>query len=174
VLVQAVRSAWGGRKRIWLTEWGYQTKPPDKFLGVSPRLQAQYIGEAARLVYRTRQGDMLIQFLYQDEPQLDRFQSGLLTWRGRPKPGLHAFSFPLCATADGTVAGLWGQVRPRAGRQPYRIQRVLRGNRKLWLTPVRQTDRRGTFEVSVAVPIGAVVRVWSVRDRRFGAPLTVE
>ncbi len=168
LLVQAVRSAWGGGKRIWLTEWGYQTNPPDKFLGVSPRLQAQYIGEAGRLVYRTRQVDMLIQFLYQDEPQTDRFQSGLLTWRGRAKPGLHAFSFPLAATADGTVARLWGQIRPRAGRQPYRLQRVTKRS-KTWLTPIRQTDRRGTFAVSVRVPIGAVVRVWSVRDRRYGA-----
>jgi hypothetical protein len=173
VLVQAVRGAWGGRKRIWLTEWGYQTNPPDKFLGVSPRLQAQYIGEAARLVYRTRQIDMLIQFLYQDEPQTDRFQSGLLTSRGRPKPGLYAFMFPLAATADGSVARLWGQIRPRAGRQPYRIQLYTR-SRKAWLTPVRSTDRRGTFALSVRVPIGAVIRVWSVKDRRFGAPLTIE
>jgi hypothetical protein len=172
-LVQAVRSAWGGGKRIWLTEWGYQTNPPDKFLGVSPRLQAQYIGEAARLVYRTRQVDMLIQFLYQDEPQTDRFQSGLLTSRGRPKPGLHAFTFPLASTADGSVARLWGQIRPRAGRQPYRVQ-LWTKSRKTWLTPVRQTDRRGTFAVTVRVPIGAVVRVWSVRDRRYGAPVTVE
>lgn len=175
LLVQAVRGAWGGGKRIWLTEWGYQTNPPDKFFGVPPRLQAQYIGEAARLVYRTRQVDMLIQFLYQDEPQTDRFQSGLLTWRGRPKPGLHAFSFPLASTAPDGVAHLWGQIRPRAGRQPYRLQLVLnKGKTKKWLTPVRQTDRRGTFQVSVRLPLGAVVRVWSVRDRRYGAPLTVE
>jgi hypothetical protein len=174
VLVDAVRRAWGGRKRIWLTEWGYQTNPPDRFLGVSRRLQAQYIGEAARLVYRTRQIDMLIQFLYQDEPQTDRFQSGLLTSRGRAKPGLHAFSFPLAATADGSVARLWGQVRPRAGRQPYRLQRVLPGNRKVWLTSARSTDRRGVFQAGVRVPIGAVVRVWSIRDRRYGAPLTIE
>ena len=173
VLVDAVRRAWGGGKRIWLSEWGYQTNPPDKFLGVSPRLQAQYIGEAARLVYRTRQVDMLIQFLYQDEPQTDRFQSGLLNSRGRPKAGLYAFMFPLASTDDGSVARLWGQIRPRAGRQRYRIQLYTR-SRKAWLTPVRSTDRRGTFALSVRVPIGAVLRVWSVRDRRFGAPVTVE
>jgi hypothetical protein len=173
VLVDAVRRAWGGGKRIWLSEWGYQTNPPDKFLGVAPRLQAQYIGEAARLVYRTRQVDMLIQFLYQDEPQTDRFQSGLLNSRGRAKPGLYAFMFPLASTADGSVARLWGQIRPRAGRQPYRIQLYSR-RRKAWLTRVRSTDRRGIFTLSVRVPIGAVLRVWSVRDRRFGAPVTVE
>jgi hypothetical protein len=173
VLVQAVRRAWGGRKRIWLTEWGYQTNPPDKFLGVSPRLQAQYIGEAARLVYRTRQVDMLIQFLYQDEPQTARFQSGLLTWRGRPKPGLHAFSFPLAAVADGSVALLWGQIRPRAGAQPYRLQLVTKRGKR-WLTSVRRTDRRGTFAVAARVPLGSTVRVWSLRDRRYGAPVTLE
>jgi hypothetical protein len=174
LLIRAARSAWGGRVRIWLTEWGYQTNPPDKFLGVTPRLQAQYIGEAARLVYRTRQVDMLIQFLYQDEPQLERFQSGLLTSAGRAKPGLHAFSFPLVQTGrSGVAVRLWGQVRPRAGRQPYRLQRVLRGNRKVWLTPVRHTDRRGTFQASVEVQPGGLVRVWSLRDRRYGAPLTV-
>ena len=125
------------------------------------------------MVYRTRQIDMLIQFLYQDEPQTERFQSGLITSRGRSKPGLYAFTFPLAYTADGTVARFWGQIRPRAGRQPYRLQLVTKSGKR-WLTAVRSTDRRGTFAVTVRVPVGAVVRVCSVRDRRFGAPVTVE
>jgi hypothetical protein len=175
VLIREVRRIWGPRKRIWLTEWGYQTNPPDKLLGVSPRLQAQYIGEAAQLVYRARQVDMLIQFLYQDEPQLERFQSGLLTSGGRAKPALHAFPFPLAnAGRDGGVARFWGQVRPRSGRQPYRLQLVEnRGRRKTWLSPLRRTDRRGTFVVSATVQPGKIVRIWSPRDRRFGPPLVV-
>jgi hypothetical protein len=174
LLVREVRRAWGGRMRIWLTEWGYQTNPPDRLLGVTPRLQAQYVGEAARRVYRARQVDMLIQFLYQDEPQLERFQSGLLTSAGRPKPALYAFPFPLMQVGRvGGTARLWGQVRPRVGRQPYRMQLLEDGRRKVWLTPVRRTDVRGTFEVSVAAPRGAVVRIYSPRDRRFGPPLTV-
>ena len=36
-----------GRARIWLTEYGYQTNPPDRLLGVSPALQARYMGEGA-------------------------------------------------------------------------------------------------------------------------------
>jgi hypothetical protein len=117
---------------------------------------------------------MLIQFLYQDEPQLERFQSGLLTSAGRPKPALYAFPFPLMQVGRvGGTARLWGQVRPRVGRQPYRMQLLEDGRRKVWLTPVRRTDVRGTFEVSVAAPRGAVVRIYSPRDRRFGPPLTV-
>jgi hypothetical protein len=173
LLVREVRRAWGRRVRIWLTEWGYQTNPPDAFLGVSRRLQAQYIGEAARRVYRARQVDMLIQFLYQDERQPERFQSGLVTVAGRPKPALHAFPFPLAqAGRTGRVVRLWGQIRPRMGRQPYRLQ-LLANGRKTWLTPVRKTDRRGTFKVSVALPRGAEARVWSLRDRRYGPPLIV-
>ena len=116
---------------------------------------------------------MLIQFLYQDEPQPERFQSGLTTAAGRPKPSLYAFPFPLARAARiGRVARLWGQIRPRTGRQPYRLQ-LLTKRRRPWLTPVRHTDRRGTFHVSVRVPRGAVVRVWSLRDRRYGPPVIV-
>jgi hypothetical protein len=173
LLVREVRRAWGPRVRIWLTEWGYQTNPPDEFLGVSRRLQAQYIGEAARKVYRMRQVDMLIQFLYQDEREPERFQSGLVTIAGRAKPALHAFPFPLASAGrSGRIARLWGQIRPRSGRQPYRLQ-LITSERRPWLTPVRLTDRRGTFRVSVVVPRGAEVRVWSLRDRRYGPPLTV-
>ena len=39
-----------GRKRIWLTEYGYQTNPPDLFLGVSPTKQAAHVASAARRV----------------------------------------------------------------------------------------------------------------------------
>jgi hypothetical protein len=173
LLVREVRRAWGKRVRIWLTEWGYQTNPPDAFLGVSRRLQAQYIGEAARRVYRARQVDMLIQFLYQDEQQPERFQSGLVTVAGRAKPALHAFPFPLAqAGRSGGIVRFWGQIRPRTGRQPYRLQ-LLTNGRETWLTPVRKTDRRGTFRLSLALPRGAEVRVWSLRDRRYGPPLAV-
>jgi hypothetical protein len=38
-----------GRKPIWLTEYGYQTKPPDSFLGVPLRRQATLLSLAAQL-----------------------------------------------------------------------------------------------------------------------------
>jgi hypothetical protein len=173
LLQREVRRAWGGRVRIWLTEWGYQTNPPDQVLGVPYRLQAQYIGEAARRVFRARRVDMLIYYLYQDEPQPERFQTGLLNMLGRPKPSLYAFPFPLAQAARlGGVARFWGQIRPRTGRQSFRLQ-LLENGRKVWLTPVRRTSRQGMYEVHVTVPPGASVRVWSLRDRRYGPPLTV-
>ena len=41
-----------GHKPIWLTEYGYQTNPPDIFLGVSPEKQAAYVSSAALRVFR--------------------------------------------------------------------------------------------------------------------------
>ena len=76
------------RARIWLTEYGYQTNPPDRLLGVSPALQARYVGEGAYAAYRTARVDLLIHFLVRDEPNLARFQSGLLTLAGKAKPAL--------------------------------------------------------------------------------------
>jgi hypothetical protein len=45
-----------GAKRIWLTEYGYQTNPPDRF-GVSTARQTQYVSEAALRAKSARYGD---------------------------------------------------------------------------------------------------------------------
>jgi hypothetical protein len=39
------------RKRIWLTEYGYQTNPPDRWLGVSAARQALYASAASLRAY---------------------------------------------------------------------------------------------------------------------------
>jgi hypothetical protein len=155
------------RKRIWLTEFGYQTNPPDRYMGVSPALQALYVGQAALRAYRSPLVDMLVQYLVQDEPTLGRWQSGLLTTSGQPKPALSAFALPLAQSARrGGTATIWGQVRPRAGRQPYRVQ-VSNGRGWRWLGGTYWTSGRGYFQRSLALPKGALVRVWSPRDRAW-------
>ena len=35
-----------GNKRIWITEYGYQTNPPDRLFGVCWRNQARYLTQA--------------------------------------------------------------------------------------------------------------------------------
>src|SRR5471032_3226258 len=40
-----------GSARIWLSEYGYQSNPPDRFLGVSLALQARYMSEGAYADY---------------------------------------------------------------------------------------------------------------------------
>ena len=83
-----------GRKRVWITEYGYQTKPPDPFFGVSWSKQALYLRQAYRIARRNPRIDMMLWFLLRDEPRIrgrDGWQSGLLTRSGRRKPAFRAF-----------------------------------------------------------------------------------
>jgi hypothetical protein len=167
-----VRRAFGA-KRIWLTEYGYQTNPPDRWLGVSRELQARYLAEAALRAYRSPRVDMLIQFLVRDEPIEARWQSGLVGIDGVVKPAYQAFMLPLAqASRTGTRTLLWGQVRPRSGAQTYRLQQF-RAGRWAWVGGNARTNGQGVFQRSVTAGRGARFRVWSPRDRAFGPVLRV-
>ena len=66
---------------------------------------------------------MLIHYLVKDEPEAGRFQSGLFQKSGRPKLAALAFPLPIAqAGRSGSKLVLWGQVRPRAGVQTFRVQ----------------------------------------------------
>jgi len=161
-----------GTKPIWLTEYGYQTNPPD-FFGVAPTLQASYIGEAAMRAYQLSGVSLLIQYLLKDEPQLDRFQTGLFTVHGTPKPAYSAFRFPLAQVSRrGTRTALWGQIRPGEGLRTYRLE-VSNGSRWRWVGPNRHTNSAGAFAATLTAPEGSLVRVWSPKDRSFGWPVLI-
>jgi Glycosyl hydrolase catalytic core len=167
-----VRRAFGA-KRIWLTEYGYQTNPPDIFLGVSPEAQARYVANAAMRAYRASSVDMLIFFMVRDDTQPAGWQSGLFTADGRVKPAYAAFRLPLLQTARrGALVGLWGQVRPRSGSQPFRIQ-LEEDERVSWVGGTRWTDPNGFFSITVAAPAGARLRIWSPRDAEYGHEVLV-
>ena len=162
-----------GRKPIWLTEYGYQTNPPDLFLGVTPEQQATYVASAAMRVYRSSSVEMLIFFMVRDDRSADGWQSGLFTADGAVKPAYGAFRLPVLQTSrhGGSVA-LWGQVRPRSGKQPYRV-RLEDDERTSWLGGTRWTDEKGFFTILVAAPPGARVRIWSPRDGAYGYEVLV-
>jgi Glycosyl hydrolase catalytic core len=80
-----------GPKRIWITEYGYQTNPPDPLFGVSWAKQATYLTQAFAIARRNPRIDMMLWFLLKDEPSLSGWQSGLLTFGGRRKPAFYAF-----------------------------------------------------------------------------------
>jgi hypothetical protein len=170
-LVSTVTRAFGP-KRIWLTEYGYQTKPPDPF-GVSPGRQAAYIGQAALRAYEEPRVDMLIQYLYRDEPTLDRFQSGLVYRNNSPKPSLLAFELPFAEKSrSGSRVVVWGQLRDGAGARPYRIQIETDGG---WRTLGGTTlsGAGGVFVRSVHAAPGTLLRVWSPRRQLASLPLRV-
>jgi hypothetical protein len=146
--------------RVWLTEYGYQTNPPDSVLGVSPALQALYIGEAARRVYAAPRVDMLVQYLYRDEPEPGAWQSGLETAAGRAKPSLRATMLPLARVSRrGTNTVVWGQVRPGEGVQRYVLQQQ-RDGRWQAVGGVQETTSRGYLRRTVVAGKGSKLRLW--------------
>ena len=80
-----------GFKRIWVTEYGYQTNPPDRVFGVTWQEQARYMQQAYTKLRRNARVDIFIWFLLRDEPGLGRWQSGLYTRRWVRKDAREAF-----------------------------------------------------------------------------------
>jgi hypothetical protein len=172
-LITEVKRNFGARTRIWLTEYGYNSKPPSKWLGVSNALQARYVAEAALRAYLSTRVDLLIHFLVRDEPNARRWTSGFLTSRGKVKPSFAAYALPFAQVSRrGTRTTVWGQVRPRSGRQPYRLQQ-LRGRRWHWIGRTRFTTSGGFLRRTVTAARGTRLRIWSPRDRRYSVIVTV-
>jgi hypothetical protein len=80
-----------GKKRLWITEYGYQTKPPDRFFGVTYAQQAAYLRQAFGLARKHPRIDMMLWFLLRDQVDLAGWQSGLMTLGGKKKPAFTAF-----------------------------------------------------------------------------------
>lgn len=95
LMIQRLNALWGRSKRIWVTEYGYQTRPPDRLFGVSYRTQAKYVHQSLALARKTRRIDMFVWFLIRDERRLSGWQSGVVTARGARKPSFRAFQTAL-------------------------------------------------------------------------------
>jgi hypothetical protein len=94
-------NTWFKRKatRIWVTEYGHQTRPEDQF-GIAYATQAAYVRQSIAIAKSYRFVDMFIWFVYQDD-QGQPWDSGLYTRNGSPKgpsPGVfRAVATPLDA-----------------------------------------------------------------------------
>ena len=122
------------------------------------------------MAYRTPRVDLLIHFLYRDEPTLARFQSGLVTLANKPKPALAAFELPLAETLrSGSTTSLWGQLRaPDVGT----VAVLERKTGASWTSFARiDVNTGGYFSWRGTLPRGAVVRVHA--SGLLGAPLTI-
>ena len=123
-----------GPKPIWLTEYGYQSNPPDTFLGVPPKRQARLLSLAAMRAWRLPRVTMLFQYLYRDEAVLSRFQTGLVFANDR---------------AEALAAGIQAAVRADAATRDSRQSSGVRsatdgpgGSRTGWRCSGRTCGRR--------------------------------
>jgi hypothetical protein len=154
-------AAYGVRRHIpiYLTEYGYQTNPPDPYEIVTPAQQARYLNEADYMAWRDPRVRSVAQFLLRDSlpnpafpssnpDHWNTFQTGLEFSDGRPKPALASYRMPIWVARErGRKALVWGQARPRphAGRASIEWHR----GRGRW---------RALASVTVRGPRGFVVR----------------
>jgi hypothetical protein len=132
-----------------------------------------YVAEAARRAYELPKVDLLINFLVRDEPSGASWTSGFFTSNGSVKPSFRAFALPFVQLArHGSQTTVWGQVRPRTGAQPYRLERLVNG-RWSWIGTTSRTASNGYFTRAISAVKGAKIRVWSPLDGAYSLTLTV-
>jgi hypothetical protein len=173
-LLRHVAASFSTGTRIWLTEFGYQTNPPDQGLGVSKRLQARYVGEAAWRAFKADRVDMLIHYLYRDEPQLGRWQSGFVSASGTSKPARRAYMVAISqAYRRGRTTAVWGHVRVGVGRQLYVLQQW-RAGRWRTVNGAYRTTQRGFLYRYVRAGRGSKLRLMHTPTGTVGAVLVVQ
>jgi hypothetical protein len=91
VLDAELRRLYGRPVRIWITEYGYQTPPPNDVFAVTRAQQAAYMRQAWNIAKRHPRIDMFVWFLLKDDTRAAGWQSGLMTSRGARKPSWGVF-----------------------------------------------------------------------------------
>lgn len=167
-------AATGGRFMLHLTEFGYQTSPPDHAIGITLGKQSRWLQQAAYLAWRDPRVRSLVHYQWEDETVRYRspgsfayagWQSGLLYVNGKPKPALATFEAPL--VADSVRGRLWGQVRP-GGRAEVTLLRRQDGEFRP-VTDIR-TDERGYWTRTMPIEPGAEYRFsWTSPDARHSS-----
>jgi hypothetical protein len=149
--LRTIFSRYGARRAglpIYLTEFGYQSRPPDPF-GFPPALQAAFLNQSEFQAYGNRQIRSYSQFLLVDDKPLTQypvnstlywstFQTGIVGLNGARKPSYYAFRLPvyLPITRRRSPGSLrvWGDLRPAANgtRQTASVQFRPRGRGARW------------------------------------------
>ncbi|HWC26440.1 MAG TPA: hypothetical protein VG474_07650 [Solirubrobacteraceae bacterium] len=152
---------------ILLTEFGYESNPPDTRNGIPYARQAEYNQLAEFLAYNEPRVQATTHFLLRDVAPLRRYpkgsrlywftyQSGLYKNSGGAKPALFAYSLPFVVFPSGAgVTGYWGQLRFRPnGGQDLAVIMWRPDSRTPWqqLGAPATTSPLGFFTGTVATP----------------------
>jgi hypothetical protein len=161
------------RMKLWLTEFGIQSKPDPNY-GVSETRQAEYRSISEKIAYDNGRVAAISQYLMRDDKPrsgADRyggFESGLRYADGRKKKAYDAFRLPLVARKRGGRVRLWGRARPATGATEVVVE--YRDRRGGWkgLANVA-TNRRGVWTRTTRFRRG---RTYRVRWASFTGPAT--
>jgi hypothetical protein len=176
--LDAIFGAYGVSRSLplYLTEYGYETNPPNPYRGVSPALQSLYINEAEYLAWRDPRVRAMSQFLLYDSPPdpsyprgsegyWSTFQTGLLYASGAAKPSLAAYRLPIFVPQPVLGAGrsvfVWGRLRPAPHATAQRAQIQWRSPTGSYrtLATVTTANRSGVLSAEVQVPGPGSIRI---------------
>lgn len=111
----AARGRVPGGKGIYVTEFGYQTNPPDPISRITPKLHARYINETDRLFYGDSRIKTVGQYQLVDVNDVGQYNSGLrfAGANGKKKASYDAYRLPIVVTKkSASLVEVYGQVRP--------------------------------------------------------------
>jgi hypothetical protein len=176
--LDAVFGAYGLGRRLglYLTEYGYETNPPNPFRGVSPGTQSLYLNQAVYMAWHDPRVRALSQFLLYDSPPdplfkagtqgyWSTFQTGLLYQDGTVKPAYGSYRLPLYVSdqrASGGEVLAWAMLRPAPhnSSQQAEVQwQPVSGGTFRTLATVGTHNPNGVLAVHVSVPGSGVLRV---------------
>ena len=152
-----------GRLPIWYTEFGYQTRPPDPYRGISLRKQAEFNIRAEHVAFKQSRVVSMALFLLRDTPPRRQYrpserlywatyQTGLRFHDGRKKPAYEAYRLPLLRLDRHRF---WGMVRPASYDSDLTVQIEHRGPGGGRWRPIaerRITNPRGYFTFRLQFP----------------------
>jgi hypothetical protein len=132
----------------YVTEFGYETNPPDLTQPVTPADQARWLPEAEAIAHRTPGVRGFAQFLLRDLPARDDFQTGLVFPDGRRKPAFASFAYSLAVSRTPKGIQAFVHVRPGHGRREVRIETRRPGGGPWTGLAEARTDADGFAEAS--------------------------
>jgi hypothetical protein len=165
-----------GGMPMYLTEYGYESNPPNPYVRNSATQQATWLNNAEYMAWRYPYVRSLNQFELADSAPnraekrgtyaywAATFQTGLEFNNGQPKPALGAFRLPIWVPnrRPGRSVFLWGQLRPAAhsGSQYAVVEFQRRGSRRFaQLTELQTSNPEGFVSASVTIPAPGLVRI---------------
>ena len=161
------------RAPIYFTEYGFQTRPPDRF-GVSLAKQAEYINQADWISWNNSRIAAVAQYELTDPTSVTTFNTGLELSNGKAKPAFAAYRLPIWVVRSGRSVKVWGQARPATSgvRDEIAIERRSSSKRKFVVVKrVKISGARNYFYTRVSKSGGQ----WRLRwqgNPPYGTPYT--
>ena len=167
---------------VYMTEFGFETNPPDPFSGVPLERQAEWNQLGEFLAWSNPRIASQTQFLLRDvapvrsaragtKPYWFTYQSGLYTVDDKAKPAANGYFFPFLVSPAGPGAvDVWGQTRfrpnalPPGAQDTVQIQHQPPGGGD-WANvgdPILVSNAMGYFTARVTYPgPGSLRAIWN-------------